>query len=1176
MARSWTTDQKAAIDARSADILVAAAAGSGKTAVLVERIIERITDETNPVDIDRLLVVTFTNAAAAEMRERIGDALMKKLEDEPASKLLARQLALLPTASITTIHSYCLQVLRANFNALGLDPTFRIADTTENELLRMAALEDVIEEMYEDEVFAEDFLSLTEAFMNIRNPEEFYKLINRIYDFSMSLPEPEAWLTTAAENLNLTDFEDSIYAKTLVDYGKQILANILEKYEVMLRLSRDDDGCEALYQLLLEEKKLYAELSRETSYKALHNLLSVLKLAPIPRVPKNAMPMHRETVKDMRDDIKKHELSLLSDKLFATSSAEQVAILQKSYPQMRCLSEVVRRLMVCFDAKKAAKNILNFNDLEHGCYRLFVDETGKETDIAQAEKERFDEILIDEYQDTSALQEAIFSAIKKDGSLFLVGDIKQSIYRFRNTNPKLFADKKDSYGLEQEAPKRKIVLSKNFRSRAEVLDAINFIFERMMSQGVGEVTYNEEEKLYPGAIYDAMENPIPTETEIYLVEMPAESDEDTPEKIEAEAMVAAKRITDLIEKGYQVQGKNGPRKITYRDICILMRSGNAHGPAYCKVLADWGIPCYCDAGDTFLQSREIVVMLSLLKIIDNPHQDIPLLAVLRSLLWNLSTDELAEIRLADRKSDLYDALKKRAQRDDELGGKLNDFLTKLALYREKSREYDTAELIWYLLMQTGFYEAQAALRGGELRRMNLRLLYTRAADFEKTGLKGLYNFVRFIDEYESIQGDYGAARNVGEEQDVVRVMSIHKSKGLEFPVVIISGMDKQFNEMDLRQNVLIHSDLGYGPKYIDSDLSLSYDNGARQAVEKILKQENLSEEMRILYVAMTRAREKLILTAAGKDMGRTIRKKLVNPNEEKVSPYFATSAKSYMDWVLMALYPHSDAKELRELNDDKDFNNILDHPSRFNIFLEEADVLCGELPEEADVAAEETETTALPSMLDYRYPFADEAVLPAKITVSEVKRKMQGLEPDGVYLYPQPNFLRSHKASLSAAEMGTAMHGFMEHLDYARVGSIEEIGAQLSQLVEKNLLTEEEAATVSAEKVFTFTQTELGKRMQNAEKLCREVSFSLYVDAEPFFDVQGKVMLQGMIDCVLFEPDGISVIDYKTDRDERPEITADKYRVQLDCYAKAAETMYGQKVLHKYLYLFHHDTFIEL
>ncbi len=1179
MPRNWTPAQSAAINAREADLLVAAAAGSGKTAVLVERIIQRITDKTQPVDLDRLLVVTFTNAAAAEMRQRISSALSMRLEQEPENELLLRQMTLLPRASITTMHAFCHKILRANFNLLDLDPSFRLADPTENELLRLSALEEVIEELYEDPLYAEDFLSLTEAYMNIKSTDRFYALINHIYDYVMSLPDPAGWLCQAAEQFapgGLAGFENAAFMPVLLAAGKRRVETILRKYDSLISMADNDDGGESFAAFLQVEQKRLSGFLELSTYEAFYLELEQFAFEKIPNAPKDAKPVYRDSIRKMRDGIKNQDMKKLQE-LFSLPAEEQTEILEKLYPVMRCLSEVVNRLRLRFDEKKNEKNLLNYNDLEHGCYRLFTDDGGKPTPLADSTKEQYDEILIDEYQDTSALQEAIFNAIKKEGGLFLVGDVKQSIYRFRNTNPLLFREKKERYREEENAPQRKIILSKNFRSRAGVLDAINYLCMRLMSAEVGEIEYNEEEMLYPGAEYPEMAHPLSEETELCLIETGEQTEEgEELENAEAEAVFVAQKIQSLIDGGYQVLGKDGPRAIRYRDICILMRSTGA-ADCFVKTMAAFGIPCYSDAGGSFLESEEITVMLSLLKIIDNPHQDIPLLAVLRSQLYALSPDDLAEIRLTDRQSDLYDALVKRAQQADELGKRLSAFLEALSSYREKSRQMGTAELVWHLYMQTGFYEAQATLPGGALRRLNLRLLYTRAAAFEKTGLKGLYSFIRFIDEYRAMGGDYDAARSIGEEQNVVRIMSIHKSKGLEFPVVILAGLGRKFYTKDLQEKVLIHSELGYGPLYVDTDTGLTYQNAARSAIREQIYMESLSEEMRILYVAMTRAREKLILLGSGKDLAAQLKKCAIAPINQQVSGAVALLADSYLHWIFMALLPHPDAELLRNLG-EVTIQKPVQASGCFAVSLVGAETLVMPEPEmqQETEGVEEERLGALLPLLQSNYAYQSETELPAKVTVTEVKRSLTETEPDAVYLYPRPEFLKPHKTKLSAAEAGTAMHTVLERLDYQKCSSVPEISSQLADMVAAGVLTEEEKMAASAEKLFIFMQSDIGKRLQRAKQVLREVSFGIGAEAKELLHKEGTVMLQGMIDCVLFEEEGISILDYKTDKGPSPNAIAERYKIQLDCYEKAAEVLYGQKIRHRYLYLFAYDICLDV
>ncbi len=1188
MANRWTAEQQAAIWAEGSNLLVSAAAGSGKTAVLVERIIRKITDPKQPVDIDRLLVVTFTNAAAAEMRERIIAAITKELDANPDNARLARQLVLAASANIMTIHSFCLNVLRTNFNLAGIDPNFRIADTTENELLRIEALDEVMDEMVEEDEFAEPFADLTDAYSSVKNNTALYQLINRIYDFVMSLSHPKQWLLDASERFSAAGetFDQSEWAQILVSAAKEEVRQALVRYDDMLQKAELDDGMESAHLLLLQERQELAALLEADTYSEWFSRLSSFTFGRFPTAPKKAAPRYRDYIKGVREKIKKNTIGSLVAGLFNLTADQQEHVRRALCPQMRCLSQIVSNLIDRFDEKKAVKNILNFNDLEHGAYHLFTDETGAPTELAKSIRGRFDEILIDEYQDTSKLQESIFNAIKQERNLFMVGDLKQSIYRFRNTDPMLFREKKDAFSTSAGALNRKITLSKNFRSRAEVLDGINYIFERIMSPEAGELDYNEEEMLYPGADFPPGEACLPLENELILLDL-EDSDDDggeKPEKAEAEALAAAKKIDDLISGGYQILTKNGYRTISYRDICILLRATKAWAPVFSQVFSQYGIPCYTDTGGGFLQTQEIDTMICLLKIVDNPYQDIPLLAVLRSQIYAFTTNDLAEIRMKDRAAPFFDALRLKAQESDTLGTAAKAVLSDLREFREKSKYMALDALIWDIYMRTGFYDAQGTLPGGLLRQSNLRLLYLRAGEYEKTSFKGLYQFVRFIDEYQSAGGDYDAARTIGEEQNVVRIMSIHKSKGLEFPVVLLCGLGKRFNKRDLNESVLIHPVYGYGPKFVDQQLRVTYPNAFRTAVKSAIERETLSEEMRILYVAMTRAKEKLVLIGSVNDLSaRAYDWGLGIGREAKLKPHKVLSAGCYLDWIGMALISHPDCSALRD-GIDYDIPLCADG-SRWSITVSHS---VSSAPDSIEASQEEFDSDSgadgallkeLTERIAYQYPHDNELDLPTKITVSELKSKYSGLDEEhSVYLYPKPRFLQdAAKKTLSGAARGIAYHTVMRRLELSHTGDLDALQRQIEELTEKGYLTRQEADCVDPHILLRFFQSGTGKRMREANQVRREVLFGIHISAAELdtkYSSESKVMLQGVIDCILFEADGMVIIDYKTDHVTDVQEIVDKYQIQLDSYARAAEIIYSAPVKEKVLYLF--DTGAEI
>ena len=1181
MARNWTEAQSQAIEARNSNLLLAAAAGSGKTAVLVERIIKKITDEENPVDIDRLLVLTFTNAAAAEMRERIVSALSDELIKNPDSENLSRQLTLVSKASITTIHSFCNDLLRTNFNLAGIDPNFRIADTTENDLLRAQALEEVVDEMYEDDEFGDSFAQLVMNYSSVKTSKELFSLIDSIYAFCMSLPDPSKWLCNSSEKFRpgkYKTFDETDWAKVLLCEFKTDINSIQAKYDYMLKKTETDDGSEAFYGQLLCEKNDFDKVLNAKSYNDAKMMMSSICFETAKSAARGSSPIYRKEVLDIRNSIKKDVDKILTS-IFNLTDEEQLSIIEEMYPLMRVLSEVILRFTKRFDEKKEQKNLLNFNDLEHKTLGILLDENGNVTEFAKTIKNKYDEFLIDEYQDISRLQEAIFSAIKKENNLFMVGDLKQSIYRFRNTDPMLFKQKKDEFETSENTINRKIILSKNFRSRAHILDCINFIFSKIMSDEVGEIEYNDEEKLYFGADFDDNKE-LRTELEIVdLKELRQDTEDETVESVTAEALLAAKKIAELIKSGAMVKVKGVERNITYKDICILMRSTKNTADVFASVLSEYGIPCYSEKSGSLFDSTEVEVIMSLLRVIDNPNQDIPLLSVLRSQIYAFTTNDLANIRIKKRKVSFYEALTLKAEDKDETGKKAKYFISELNAFRQRAETLSVAELIWHIYMHTGFYDCQLASKNGELKQKNLRLLFIRAEEFEKTDARGLYNFITFIDNYSSIGGSYDAARTIGEEHDVVRIMSIHKSKGLEFPVVLLCSLGKQFNKQDLYKNVVFHPEYGYGPKYFDMQNGITYPNGAKTAIEILISNETLSEEMRILYVALTRAKERLILIGAARNLESMINKFAVANNKtDKLERFLTGKAKSYLEWIVMCLVGHPDGRVLLDYTGT--FATVTEDISRWNVNIHTSiDEMLDEY--EQGETEEETKEVNLPLILkniSYKYPFESDISIPSKVTVSEMKRRVYEEEDtNNVYLYKPADI--EQKSKITGAQYGTAVHTVMEKLDFRKVLSVDYILEKLSEFKDSGILSSLEAEYINAENIYAFFNSEAGKIIKSADEVLKEVMFAVNIDASELdktYTGNSEVMLQGIIDCIAIKDNEMYIIDYKTDRvTDIIEITK-KYKIQLDLYAYAAEKIYKKSVKKKILYSFDKNETIEV
>ena len=1280
---NWTPEQLEAITQQNCSLLVAAAAGAGKTAVLVERIIRKITDPRQPVDIDKLLIVTFTNAAAAEMRERIARAISAALEKNPHSRNLQKQLTLLNKASITTLHSFFLEVIRNNFQLIDIDPGFRIADETEAALLQLDVLNELFEEQYEKEGTNPEFFELLECYGGNRDDRVLQNMVLELYSFIQSIPWPQEWLEEMTERFNLQTSED--FAET--SWGKVLLQSVcleLEGLQELLKraiaLVNGEPGLEGYLDTFLEDLKGLEALTKIAAATAIwdtvYSAFREFSFNRLSRAGKEANAIKKDQAKKLRDNAK-DGIKKLQDRVFFAASAETIEDLQVVYPMMKALARLTFEFAYRYGAKKKQKSIVDFNDLEHFCLEILSerDEEGKikPSKTALAYRERYAEILVDEYQDSNLVQEMMIKMISREDTgnpnVFMVGDVKQSIYRFRQARPELFLEKYRSYSLKKDAPFRKILLFKNFRSRKEIVGAVNFIFKQIMSIHVGELDYTDSEALNPGAYYpeyDCEKFAGEWGTELHLIQtgdnpdtvtgedivfdahgmegqLPVEGE--MPDNIQCEARLVARRIQELMrpdEQGRRFciydKDRKQYRELQYRDIVILLRATRNWAEVFMEELGLEGIPAFADTGTGFFKTTEVQVMLSLLQVIDNPLQDIPLLAVLRSPIFSFTTDELAEVRLADRKADIYHALCQLAEDAEKKAGeavvtsedgeglpncqasrKAAAFLGKLRKWREMSLYMSTDQLLWQLYNETGYYAMVGAMPAGEQRQANLRILFERARQFEGTSYKGLFNFIYFIEKLKSSRGDMGSARLLGENDNVVRIMSIHKSKGLEFPVVFLSGCGKQFNLQDSRKGILLHQDLGFGPDVVHYKRRLRYPSVAKQAICEKIVTESLSEEMRILYVAMTRAREKLIITGAVDDIGKALEKwsRCAQVRGEKLSPYDVYRGRSFLDWIGPAVLRNAGSEVLRDTVGMYDCEALLlEDPSRWNTCLwNKAQVLGPGALEEVAVGTEAAAESAwLPEelvidlgcpsegtskdtdsdtfneinrRLSWKYPFAYAARVPAMISVTELKRRLEEerrgkedtLETDinwftGSFpgLVKKPLFLEEKKG-LSPAEVGTAMHFVMQHLDFAK-GNYEE---QIEAMTARELLTEQQADSINVDQIKQFFASPLGKRLISSDSVSREVPFQIELPCRELYsaieqeDCQDEtLLLQGIIDCYFEEEDGIVLLDYKTDYvpEGGIELIRDRYRVQIDYYARALELLTGKRVKGKYIYLF--------
>ncbi|MGL6107695.1 helicase-exonuclease AddAB subunit AddA [Romboutsia sp.] len=1247
----WTKEQQAVIDNRNGNLLVAAAAGSGKTAVLVERIIQMILDKENPIDIDKLLVVTFTNAAASEMRERIGDAIGKALDKDPENKHLQNQLVLLNKASITTIHSFCLEVIKSNFHKINLDPNFRIGDTTECTLLKQEAIEEVFEQLYEEQ--DEDFLNLVESYAEKRGDTNIQSIILSIYNFAMASPNPKEWLEFSAEQFNIDDdfdFSNSIWAKAILDTIKIEVSGM----EVNMRKALEEiEEIEELETYIAKFRNDYTkvkiileacEKSWEESYIAMSSVKFEDYRKGVKRIPKDASEYIGE-LKKKADTVRKDAKSSIENMAVSIFRKENEQIeeeLRYLHKVARAISDTILKFEKAYDNQKREKGIIDFSDIEHFALKILIqkDENGNDapSDVASGYIDKFHEIFIDEYQDSNLVQEVLLGTIAKTKipNRFMVGDVKQSIYRFRQAKPEIFLKKYADYDEEESSLNRKIMLYKNFRSREEVVDCANYIFENIMSKNIGEIEYTEKERLNLGASF--MENEdentiVGGASEIHLIQnkdkdSKEEDKEDTKESnehneeaveteeeidnIQLEARMVGKIIKDLmnqkedgkIQKVFDKKLSNY-RPVEFKDIVILLRATSAWAPVFADELMNMDIPTYADIGVGYFDTIEIKTMLSLLQVIDNPMQDIPLLAVLKSPIFLFTPEELIEIRLQDEEMSIFEALERLSQEESEVGKKCIDFLNKLENYKEKSLYMSTDEFLWYLYTKTGYFAYVGALPGGSQRQANLKILFERAKQFEETSFKGIFNFINFVAKLKKSNTDMGSAKTLGENANVVRIMSIHKSKGLEFPVVICSGMGKKFNTQDFRKDILYHHNLGYGPQLVDYKRRISYPSIAKEALKSKINVENLSEEMRVLYVAFTRPKEKLIITGATRNLEKSL--KLWASGVESnapISQYKVLKGKTFLDWIMPSVIKHKDLESIRETM-DIEIDRVEEHNSRWDtkLWYKEDIVLESKEDEEKESIEEvlskldiENPSTEyyekIKEKLDYEYPHKACITKPASISVTEIKKIQNNYEDEyAKEMFTQevslkkPLFMQEleSKEKITGAQRGTIVHLVMELIDTNRINNVQAIEEQIKEFIKRGSLTEKQASVINPYSIFKFFKSEIGKRMLASNFIKKEQAIysrvkmkDVYLqdelikeDALEIYDEE-TIMLRGIIDAYFEEDDKIIIVDYKTDyvTEENKSEVVKKYKKQLDLYGEAVEKLTGKEVKEMWVYLF--------
>ena len=1179
MARIWTSAQSQAITAHGGNVLVSAAAGSGKTAVLVERVIRRLTDTEHPVTPDRFLIVTFTRAAASEIRARISAALEDAIAADRGNAFLARQQMLLPFARICTIDAFCSALVKENFAALSLSPNVKTADEGELQLLSAAAMEQTLETFYA--AGDEAFLDLTETVFQGRDDKALSEAVLALYTTSVAYPFPELWLQNVRRR-----FERAAHV-TESPYGKVLLHEIetaLNYCETLLTMLFDGMGDDEVLRKIfadaadddaLQLSRMTAAL-KEDDWDALRE--AILAYTPMRRgsAPRgmgdDPAILYLASLRDALKDVLRKKLP----PLLASSDAEFAADMAVFAPRVAALTDVVRAYAENFRARKEERDLVDFNDVMHHALSLLViaDENGeiKTTPLAESLKDQFEEILIDEYQDTNRAQDLLFEAIS-NGNLFRVGDVKQSIYRFRQAMPEIFMALRGAYApYDETAPAfpAKIVLKSNFRSRKSVTGAVNFVFSQVMSRQTGEVDYNDEEQLEAAASYPEDKDDC---CELHLLDI-ADLDAEVDDSDTFQADYVAKQIKALVQGGLTVSENGAVRKAEWRDVCVLLRSINGgRGVVYADAFRRHGIPCYTEIAADFFSATEIALMLNLLRVIDNPKQDVALLSVMMSVLFGFSVDDVAALRIGCPEGDIYTCLLTAQDIGNE---KAAAFLRQIAFWRSLAASMPLRDLLQRIYEETAIVAAVRALHDDSAKKMNLMLLLDYAKTYEDSGYIGLSGFIRFIDRLERAGTDLAGATGVSADANVVRIMSIHKSKGLEFPVCILAGCATRFNRSDENRNLNLHARLGIGLKQRDLATLSQVPTVCHRAIRAALKDDMMSEEMRVLYVAMTRAKERLILVCAAKGLDKTLEKyrPWIQSERARLAPFVTASAASYADWLLPALLRHPDADVLRKAGGFSDAF-ILPAPFRLRVVTKRW--------QEPQASAEKTQPAAAPDeaflsllheCLAWEYPYLPLTKIVSKRAASEVDKRF--IDRD-YFASSRPAFLT--EGGLSAAQKGTATHTFMQFADYERAKT--DVDGEIARLCAAGHITVAEAAAIDRAKVRRFFESPLARRMLQSETLMREKQFTvevpvtrLYEGMEAFPDE--KVLIQGIADCAFLEDGKLVVVDYKTDRLEQEAQFTEKYAGQVRIYRDALESCTGFKVKQTLLYSFYLSKEIEV
>lgn len=1270
MGMKFTPEQQRVIELHNSNILVSAAAGSGKTAVLVERIIRMICDGEHPADIDRLLIVTFTNAAAAEMRERIAAGITARLETDPGNEHIQKQSALLHNAQITTIDSFSLFLIRNHFNEIGLDPDFRVADEGEIKLLQQEVLAQLLEDAYAGQFVPEtpeQFHACVEYFCPGGRESVLEQHILNLSRYAGSFPWPAEWLEERKNDYAAGDMEalvHSDYGQYLTERVNRTVEGCLEKLREVKRLCELPDG-PYMYGELTEAE--IEQLERLTSCKDLEEQAAKIPAVTFARLPSkkddSVDPAKRELAKAIRNSVK-DTLSDLSESYFKTPLELAVEQGKACREPLRILLDLVlefdRRLL----AAKQERHLIDFSDMEHYALQILLkrekveesDGTGTDrtetkyrivpSDVAMEYRQYFQEILIDEYQDSNLVQEYLLSAIsgEEEGryNRFMVGDVKQSIYKFRLARPELFLEKYDTY--QETGDLCRIDLAKNFRSRIQVVDAVNGVFSRIMSREIGGIAYDDKAALYPGAVYPAQEDPA-YGSELLLIRKPEKGEReesgigeqhaegagvlvDYDNVRQLEALAIAARIKQLKGSLKVMEKSTGElRPVRYSDMVILLRTTSGWDEEFKKILEQQGIPVYITSKTGYFGALEVQELLQFLRVLDNPRQDIPLFGVMQSVFGGFTQEEIAQIRSGGeghsrKRMTLYEALKEVAQsgrtveegeeisagesagEEAELSQKADTFLQRIGHYRDLTPFTSIRDLLQRILDDYDYLNYVTALPAGSKRRANVEMLLTKASAFEKTSYFGLFHFIRYMEQLEKYDVDYGEADTLDENADVVRIMSIHKSKGLEFPVVFVSGLSKRFNMQDANQSLIVDMDLGVAVDYVDSVRRIKNKTLRRAVLSAKMKEDNLAEELRVLYVALTRAREKLILTAV-LDKADEKWELAQMTGQERLTYLDFCEAGSYMDFLLPILPKTGIA--VKTLRTEDLAAEELGEQLRMGDRREQLRLIaCGETPLTGDPEENERKLMHLRERFAYQYPHPGLQKLYTKTTVSELKIAAMAEKDEAAFhtfeekeVVPYIPGFRREQEKVSGAVRGNAFHRVMELLDFMYVFvesglfekcpgdyetyrkrlDAERLKNRLEEFLQRETislrLTEEYAKAVSLPKILNFLEQELAYRMWRAQEqglLYREQPFVLGIDAkrlDPDLPEGEKVLIQGIIDVFFIEDGEIVLLDYKTDVIDSLEALWNRYNVQIQYYEEALTKLMQMPVKERILYSFY-------